>query len=407
MVVFSYLYTQRGIVLCAAVLLVCTTAAEASDWRQKLRERPQAGVARPHIVEPGSAFAYAGSFKGGYTSNANEDFDPIASATSQSTHELEIRHKDGDRILGLEMHGSIDAAYAAESIDYADFGTQVSAAWKTVSDSVMSVSASYTFEHDDGFRSHDTGVSLNLRRPVQGKAVFTTLTLDAITHESQSFFGLKLDRDDSDRLRVGFEHGTELSAHGIFTPGVSVGAVGVRRFQAVDNAGYRRDSAAAFVRTGVSISGEGRLGGEAGVMLFYRDYEDALFKARTMLLPEAELTWKVSETTELALSYLADLEETPFYGSSNQQTVTAALALTHRLDKNHSLSGVIFEERSLYLETDLDERTRGAGLELTRKINDSLAISVGGEFERLTVRGFDEAADTWAVSVGLTTAFSQ
>jgi len=407
MVVLNHLYTRIVFPVLATVLLAWPGAAAADDWRHKLRQGSQAGVARPQIVEPDSAFAYTGSFRSGYSSNANEDFDPVPSAYSESAHDLELSRKDGDRVLGLLLRGSIDAAYAADILDYADFETRATAAWETASGGVNALAAGYRFEHDGGLRSHDVGASATLRRQAGGRPVFTTLTVNTFTHEDQQFFGLSLDRSDSDRLRTGFEQGVELPAHGDFTPTVSVGAVDVRHAQSRDNLGFRRDSSAVFARAGVTVSGKGRLGGEAGVLLFHRRYSDPVFDDRTVLLPEAELTWTISDKTGLAFSYLADLEETPVYGASNQMTVTAALTLSHRLDDKHSLSAVVFDQRDSYFETDLEERTRGAGLELTRKLNETLALSLAGEFEHATASGVDEAADTWKFSLGLITAFSK
>lgn len=389
------------------MLLAWPAAAGADDWRQKLRERSQAGVARPRIAEPGSAFAYTGSFRSGYTSNANEAFDTVPSAYSESAHDLELARKEGDRVLGLQLRGSIDVAHAADILDYADFETRATAAWETASDGVNALAGGYRFEHDRGFRSHDLGASVTLQRKIAGIPVFTALTVNAIAHEDQQLFGFSLDRSDSDRLRTGFEQGVELPARGDFTPTVSVGAVDVRHFRSSDNLGFRRDSSAVFARAGVAVSGKGRLGGEAGVLLFHRRYSDPAFDDRTVLLPEAELTWTISEKTGLAFSYLADLEETPVYGASNQMTATAALTLSHSLDEKYSLSAVVFDQRDSYFETDLDERTQGAGLELTRKLNDILALSLAGEFEHATANGADEAADTWKFSLGLVTAFSR
>lgn len=407
MVVWINKCTLKCIAAVSAVLTLWPGAGVASDWRQKLREGPQTAVAQPQIAEAGSAVAYTGSYSSGYTSNANEDFDPAPSAYTQSVHDLELARKDGNRVLGLQLRGSIDAAYAADVVDYADFETRATAAWKTASKGVNSLSASYRFEHDSGLRSHDTGASLSLRRPLGGYTWFSTLTLNAIAYEDQSLFGLSLDRSDNDRLRTGFEHGVELPERAGLTPSVSLGFVDVSHVHETDLAGFRRDSAAVFARAAVAFSGQGRLGGEAGVLVFRRDYCEPVFSDRTVLLPEAELTWKVSDRTGLAFSYLADLEETPFYGASNQMTATAALTLKHDIDDKHAVSAVVFDERDSYLEADLDERSRGAGLELTRKLNDTLALSLAGEYEQVTGTGFPEPTRTWRFSVGFTTAYSK
>lgn len=414
MVVFTHKHThswlQAAVALAGGLYVLCVSSGEAhaGDWREKLRDGRDAGVAAEHDVSaPDGSFAYRGEYRLGFTSNANEDFDPRSSGTLESQQELQLKRKARAVILGGQLRGSIDTAWGADEINYGDMEARASIAGQAGNGRELALTGGYKLEHDKGFRSHDRGLNLSTRKR-SGEAVqFTTLTVNSISHDDQSLFGFNLDNGDNDRLRVGLESGYDLPAAGGIAPTFSLGLVDVTHERAVDLGGYRRDSTAVFLRAAARLTSKGPLSGSFGVLAFRRDYDAPEFTDRVYLLPEAELTWRLQDKTSLTLSYLEDLEETPFYGSSNLHTSTTALTLTRKLDKVHTLSAALYRERDSYLDTPVQETSRGAAVEFSRMLNDNLSLGIMGEYERVSGTGYLEEIEIWKFFTGFKTNFSK
>jgi hypothetical protein len=264
----------------------------------------------------------------------------------------------------------------------------------------------YRFEDDDGLRSHDAGARFALTTPLGGGAHFLTATVNSVTHEPLRLSGGTLDLGDNDRLRLGVETGFDFPLASGIAGSLSAGLVDLRYARRVDRAGFERSSTSVFLRVGATF-GTGPLTGDFGVMAFRRDYDEALFETSALMLGNADLTWRLGETTALGFRFLSDLEETPVFGASNEHTTIAAVTLTQALDETMTATLALYRERIDFLEIPRKELSRGGALELAYALGPGLDLALGGEFETATGSLNDESVNVWKVSVGLDYAFSQ
>lgn len=402
MVVYLHFRYLRAI----PVLVLLALPARAEDWRERLREGSQAGVAAPELGETdGGILAYAGSLRGGYNSNANADFDPVPSAFLRGNQALVVNRPLGQARAGLQLRGAIEAPFAAEHLEYGDLEARTGLAGR-LAGRELAGTAGYRFEDDNGLRSHDIGARLAVRTPVGGAAHFLTATVNSVTYEPLAVTGGMVDLGDNDRLRLGLETGVDFPLAPGIEGSVSAGLVDMRYARRVDLAGFERDSTSVFLRAGATFA-TGPLTGGFGVMAFRRNHDEALFETASLMLADADLSWRLGERTTLGFRFLSDLEETPVYGAGSEHTTIAAVTLAQGLSETLTATLSLYREHVDYLETPREERTRGAALELSHALGSGLSLALGGEYETVANNLVEKSVKAWKVSAGFDYAFSR
>lgn len=394
-------------------LAIPSGSANAEDWRNKLRTGSQAASSPTAYSAPpppggaDSAFAYRSSYRAGYNSNANADFEPLGSPFAVLEQDLTAVTRAGEALVGMQLRGSIEDAFAADETEFGTVEARTSLSAPLPEGSRLIAGAGYILEDDRGFRSHDLGADVSLRAPYGDLVHFVTVTANRITHDPLRFPEGEFDLGDNDRTRFGIESGLDIPVMKDVTATLAAGLVDLRYVRDTDLAGIARSSTSGLARFGLAFGGDGALTGSFGAILFHRVYEDARFDNDTVVLAEADVSWRLGKRTALGFQYLGDMEETPFYGARNELTGLAAVTLTQTLTEKLTATFVVYEERNDFLETIREDVTRGAGLELTREIAPGLSLAVSGEYETGATSLADDTADVWKISAGFNFAYSK
>ncbi|MGD9868185.1 MAG: outer membrane beta-barrel protein [Hyphomicrobiales bacterium] len=380
----------------------------AEDWREKLREGSQTRASVQALAPAdGPEVSYQALLRGGYTSNANKDLDPVPSAYFRSEQELVMRKALGEAQLGLQLRGSIDTPFQAYEIEFADIESAVSIAGKGAGGRALAATLSYRGKDDGGIVDHGLGLALETRKTAGRLTRFATVTADSYVYEPLDVGGAPFDLGDNDRLRLGLETGLERPLTSALTGTLSAGLVDIRYRRSHDLAGIERSSTSGFLRAGVAIGGEGPVTGEVGVMAFHRVYDEAAYAPETVLLGDASLAWRIGEKTQAGLQYLGDLDESVIYGVRGERSDVGVVSLTRALDEKLTATLAVYAEHVRYLGPDNTELTKGVALELTRSLLPGLSLALAGEVETTASSALEEDIGVWKLSGGFNYAFSK
>ncbi|MGB0712699.1 MAG: outer membrane beta-barrel protein [Gammaproteobacteria bacterium] len=170
-----------------------------------------------------------------------------------------------------------------------------------------------------------------------GNAQFSQLGFDDVTTST----GLVINNDDRDRnessgsLTLGYE----------IQPGYNAfirGTVDERDYDdAVDDAGFNRDSTGVDIKLGAELDLGGTVNGEVNVGAFSRDFDDARFEDVDGWSTESVVYWQLTPLTTVVFNATRSASESTELNASSFVASTFGVAAAHELRRNLLLEASI------------------------------------------------------------------
>lgn len=246
------------------------------------------------------------------------------------------------------------------------------------------------------------GVSAGLTQRFNRLSIGLRGTIDRTVYEDARLTsGALLDQSDRDanqyglRLRAGYE----------LTPGVIpfVEVLADTRVhdQAIDSAGFRRDSDGIGLRAGSTFEITRTLTGEVAAGVQRRSYDDPRLRDLRGPLVDAALIWSATPLTTVRLKTESRIDETTILNSSGALVRRASLEVQHELRRNLSVTGLLGLAETDYDGVTLKEETLTAGARLEYKLARSVVLRASFTHERLksTAPGSDYTANTYLLGL--------
>ena len=166
-------------------------------------------------------------------------------------------------------------------------------------------------------------------------------------------------------------------------PFVEVGADQRRRDEAIDLAGYARDSSGVQARAGSTFELTRTLTGEASAGYGQRRYEDARLPILAGPTFDARLVWSATALTSVTLRALTEFNETTIANASGSVSRRISADVSHALLRNLTLgAGVAFTDAA-YKGVAITERTWSGAVRADYSFNRNLVLRGSYAHERL------------------------
>ena len=147
-----------------------------------------------------------------------------------------------------------------------------------------------------------------------------------------------------------------------------------QRDQALDNAGFRRDSNSLQLRTGTSFEITRTLTGEVAAGYGLRDTSDNRLRDVRGAVAEGTLTWAISPLTTLRLRAATDFDETTQAGSAGALTRRLTGELSHALLRNLTITATGSAARSEFNGINRTDDILRASLGLEYSVTRNLVL---------------------------------
>ena len=185
------------------------------------------------------------------------------------------------------------------------------------------------------------------------------------------------------------------------TPFVEVGADVRRHDQAIDSAGFARDSAGGSARAGTTFEASRILTGEVAAGYAQRKYSDGRLPTLSGPTFDAALVWTASPLTTVSLRGATTLAETTVANASGAVGHAVTLDVSHALLRNLTLGATGTVGVNEYRGVNLRETTVLGTLRAEYKLNRSVSVRGSFTHERLksTTPGSDYTANVFLLGL--------
>jgi hypothetical protein len=223
--------------------------------------------------------------------------------------------------------------------------------------------------------TYQTGASVGVTQRFNRLALSARATLDRSTFSDATLAsGTTL----SQQGRNFNQYGLRLRAAYEITPGFIPFMEALidtrRRDEALDSAGFRRDSSGVQVRAGTSFELTRILTGEVLAGYGIRKYEDGRLTDLRGPIVEGSLAWAISPLTSLRLRATTEFEETTLANSAGSITKRISAEISHALLRNLVLTGGVNLARVDFRGVARSEDTLRATLGVEYSLSPNLVL---------------------------------
>ena len=335
--------------------------------------RTEAGVG---LKSDWSRHSLTGELRAGYTDVLKDSSASRPDATGRLGLQIDVTR---DTLLNFEMRGSID--------------TQRPGSTELTATTVKSRPIVATVGATGGVTQNFGRLSLGLRG-----------TVDRTNYENATLTnGTSLNLSANNYTAYGATGRVAYQLNPAITPFVEVTADTRKRDQAIDTAGFARDSTGANIRVGSTFEVSRLVTGQASVGYLRRDYADQRLASLSAPTFDASLVWTATPLTTVTVKGATTAQETTVTGVSGAINRSLSVEVGHALLRNLKLTALGALGETDYQGISLHERTLTGTLRADYNLTRSVVVRGSFTHERLqsSAAGSDYTANVFLLGLKL------
>ena len=323
-----------------------------------------------------SRHSLTGELRAGYTDVLKDSSASRPDATGRLGLQIDVTR---DTLLNFEIRGSID--------------TQRPGSTELTATTVKSRPIVATYGATAGATQNFGPLSIGLRGTVD-RTDYADATLTD---------GTSLPLSANNYTAYGTTGRIAYQVNPAIAPFVEVTADTRKRDQAIDPAGYARDSNGASIRVGSTFEVSRLVTGQASVGYLHRDYADQRLASLSAPTFDASLVWTASPLTTVTLKGATTAQETTVTGVSGAINRALSVEVAHALLRNLKLTALGSLGETDYQGVSLRERTLTGSLRADYNLTRSVVVRGSFTHERLqsSAAGSDYTANVFLLGLKL------